>query len=118
MALELNESDPKDVDEKESKKKKKKKKKEEEKVPLGRVFALNKPEWHYIAIGCVFSLLSGAVQPAFSIILAKAVGVSFSLNYIFTNYIFLPFFFIFRSFIYVLMKREKIQFHYIVFYLS
>lgn len=65
---------------KKKKKKEKKEKKEEEKIPLGRVFGLNKPEIHYIVIGCVFSLISGAVQPAFSILLAKAVGVSFILN--------------------------------------
>lgn len=56
-------------------KNKKEKKNDVENVPFGRVFSLNKPEWHLIAIGCIFSLISGAVQPAFSIILAKAVGV-------------------------------------------
>lgn len=57
---------------------KKEKKNDIESVPFGRVFSLNKPEWHLIAIGCIFSLISGAVQPAFSIILAKAVGVCIS----------------------------------------
>lgn len=57
------------------KKKKKKKKEKEEKIPMARVFGLNKPEWHFILIGCIFAIISGAVQPAFSIILAKAVGV-------------------------------------------
>lgn len=80
MTIDLrDEKDAKNVDEDETdgkkKKKKKNKKEKEEKVPFGRVFGLNKPEWHYIAIGCVFALISGAVQPAFSIILAKAVGV-------------------------------------------
>lgn len=82
MAIELNDDDSKDGSEnnddkdgKKKKKKNKKDKKEEEKVPFRRVFGLNKPEWHYIVIGCVFSLISGAVQPIFSIILSKAVGV-------------------------------------------
>lgn len=55
--------------------KKKKEKKEKEDIPFGRVFMLNKPEWYFILLGCLFSIISGAVQPAFSVILAQATGV-------------------------------------------
>jgi hypothetical protein len=82
--LEIELKDNEAVDEKGKKKKKKwgkkdkddKEKEKEKSVPMSRVFALNKPEWHYILIGCFFAIVSGAVQPAFSIILSKAVGVS------------------------------------------
>lgn len=83
LEIELKDNDTA-VDEKGKKKKKKwgkkdkeeKEKEKEKSVPMGRVFGLNKPEWHYIFIGCFFAIVSGAVQPAFSIILSKAVGVS------------------------------------------
>ena len=42
--------------------------------------ALNKPEWHFIIIGCIASVISGAVQPAFSIIFSKATAVRFLEN--------------------------------------
>ena len=45
---------------------------------LMKVLALNKPEWYYIIIGCIASVFSGAVQPAFSIIFSKATAVSFN----------------------------------------
>lgn len=47
---------------------------------------MNKPEWYIIVIGCIASIISGAVQPAFSIILSKAVAVSPIFNYLNTNY--------------------------------
>ena len=40
-----------------------------------KVLALNKPEWYFIVIGCIASLISGAVQPAFSIVFSKAIYV-------------------------------------------
>nr|XP_023658307.1 multidrug resistance protein 1-like [Paramormyrops kingsleyae] len=71
-----------------SKKKKKKKKKflkkpadkenKEEKVPevpFKRILALNKPEWPYLLIGMLASLVGGAVYPCVSIIFAKIIGV-------------------------------------------
>lgn len=60
---------------KKDKKDKKDKKKKEKKPDMKRVFMMNSPEWFYIVGGCIASILSGAVQPAFSIILSKAVGV-------------------------------------------
>jgi hypothetical protein len=41
-----------------------------------RVLALNKPEWWIIIIGCISSILSGAVQPSFSIVFSKVIAVS------------------------------------------
>lgn len=35
---------------------------------LLRVLGLNKPEWFYILIGCLAGVVSGAANPAFSII--------------------------------------------------
>ena len=40
-----------------------------------KVLAMNKPEWYFIIIGCFASLISGAVQPAFSIVFSKAIAV-------------------------------------------
>jgi ATP-binding cassette subfamily B (MDR/TAP) protein 1 len=68
-------------DGKKKNKKDKKSKKDEEKNDkkpepnMLRVFALNAPEWLFIIFGCIASVVSGAVQPAFSIILSKAVAV-------------------------------------------
>nr|QUF59435.1 ATP-binding cassette transporter Abcb1-2 [Brachionus angularis] len=42
---------------------------------LKRIFLLNKPEWLYIFIGCIASLVSGGVQPAFSIVFSKVIAV-------------------------------------------
>ena len=41
-----------------------------------RVFRLNAPEWLYMVVGCFFSLINGATQPAFAIIFAEVIGVS------------------------------------------
>jgi hypothetical protein len=54
---------------------KKKKKAKEPSADLKRVFLLNKPEWGFIIIGCISSIVSGAVQPAFSIIFSKVISV-------------------------------------------
>ncbi|CAF0950412.1 unnamed protein product [Brachionus calyciflorus] len=53
----------------------KKKKEKKKDVSMLRVFALNKPEWFFILVGCLASLISGAVQPAFSIVFSKAIAV-------------------------------------------
>nr|QUF59434.1 ATP-binding cassette transporter Abcb1-1 [Brachionus angularis] len=58
--------------EKEDDKKKKEKKKD---VSFFKVLALNKPEWYFIIIGCVASIITGAIQPAFSIVFSKAIGI-------------------------------------------
>ena len=81
MEIKLKDDDEeKEIDEngKKIKIKKKKVKGEKEKsVPLSRVFLMNKPEWLYIFIGCVFSVVTGAVQPVSSLLLSKLVAVSF-----------------------------------------
>nr|QUF59436.1 ATP-binding cassette transporter Abcb1-3 [Brachionus angularis] len=46
-----------------------------------KVMSLNKPEWYIIVIGCIASLISGGVQPTFSIILSKAVGAFLKCSY-------------------------------------
>jgi len=47
---------------------------------MRKVFALNKPEWFYILIGCLASIINGGLQPAFGIVLSKSIAVSFSLT--------------------------------------
>ena len=42
---------------------------------MKRVFILNKPEFGYIALGCISALVTGGIQPAFGIILSKAISV-------------------------------------------
>jgi hypothetical protein len=54
--------------------KKKNKKEKEKAVPFSRVIALNQPEYKYIFLGCVFAVISGAVNPALSIVLSKSIG--------------------------------------------
>lgn len=36
---------------------------------------MNKPEWIFIAIGCLASIVSGGVQPAFAIVFSKVIAV-------------------------------------------
>jgi len=50
--------------------------------PLKKVLALNRPELSYIIVGCIASVVSGAVQPAYAVILSKATGVSIFINLI------------------------------------
>lgn len=40
-----------------------------------KVLKMNGPEWYFILIGCLASLISGAIQPAFSIVFSKAIAV-------------------------------------------
>ena len=83
--VEIDIKDEEEKDEKENGKKKNKKEKEKT-VPFSRVIALNQPEYKYIFLGCVFAVISGAVNPALSIVLSKAIGVSYSLNILLFTY--------------------------------
>uniref|UniRef100_A0A4W5N3K4 ABC-type xenobiotic transporter n=1 Tax=Hucho hucho TaxID=62062 RepID=A0A4W5N3K4_9TELE len=56
-------------------KKSKKDKKEAPDVPFTRILALNKPEWPYMLVGTLSSLVGGAVYPCVAIIFAKIIGV-------------------------------------------
>ncbi|XP_077065305.1 ATP-dependent translocase ABCB1 [Siphateles boraxobius] len=59
-------------------KKSKKDKKEMEKVPeipFTKILALNKPEWPYLLVGILASLVGGAVYPCVAILFAKIIGV-------------------------------------------
>uniref|UniRef100_A0A8C7P4N6 ATP-binding cassette sub-family B member 5 n=1 Tax=Oncorhynchus mykiss TaxID=8022 RepID=A0A8C7P4N6_ONCMY len=60
-----------------SKKSKKDKKKPDEApdIPFTRILALNKPEWPYMLVGTLSSLVGGAVYPCVAIIFAKIIGV-------------------------------------------
>nr|AEQ19307.1 p-glycoprotein [Brachionus orientalis]AEQ19309.1 p-glycoprotein [Brachionus orientalis] len=69
MSEKSNEFDSKENEEKEEKKEKKKD------VSMFQVLKLNGPEWYFIVIGCLASLISGAVQPAFSIVFSKAIFI-------------------------------------------
>uniref|UniRef100_A0A4W5MYK7 ABC-type xenobiotic transporter n=1 Tax=Hucho hucho TaxID=62062 RepID=A0A4W5MYK7_9TELE len=44
-------------------------------VPFTRILALNKPEWPYMLVGTLSSLVGGAVYPCVAIIFAKIIGV-------------------------------------------
>ncbi|XP_060076812.1 ATP-dependent translocase ABCB1-like [Ylistrum balloti] len=48
-----------------------KKKEKEIKGSFRRIMRMNAPEWYYILIGCIGSIMFGAVQPAFAIIFAS-----------------------------------------------
>ncbi|CAF5109540.1 unnamed protein product [Rotaria magnacalcarata] len=39
------------------------------------MFLMNRPEWLYIAIGCVSCLCNGGIQPAFGVVLSKLTAV-------------------------------------------
>ncbi|CAF4166202.1 unnamed protein product, partial [Rotaria socialis] len=48
-----------------------KKKKEKKPSITFQMFLMNRPEWLYIAIGCVSCLCNGGIQPAFGVVLSK-----------------------------------------------
>ncbi|CAF4425289.1 unnamed protein product, partial [Rotaria magnacalcarata] len=48
-----------------------KKKKEKKPNIAFQMFLMNRPEWLYIAIGCVSCLCNGGIQPAFGVVLSK-----------------------------------------------
>ncbi|XP_051721292.1 ATP-dependent translocase ABCB1 [Ctenopharyngodon idella] len=62
---------------KKSKKSKKDKKEKEEvtEMPFTKILALNKPEWPYLLVGTLASLVGGAVYPCVAILFAKIIGV-------------------------------------------
>ena len=41
-----------------------------------RVLEWSKPEWLYILIGCLASIINGGVNPAFAIVFSKIIVVS------------------------------------------
>ena len=36
---------------------------------------MNSPEWSYIVIGCIASIINGAANPVFAILLSKVINV-------------------------------------------
>ena len=78
VEIDIKDEKEKDVNEKGKKKNKKAK---EKAVPFSKVIALNQPEYRYIILGCVFAVISGAVNPALSIVYSKSIGVSFFINF-------------------------------------
>uniref|UniRef100_A0A8C2EWR4 ABC-type xenobiotic transporter n=1 Tax=Cyprinus carpio TaxID=7962 RepID=A0A8C2EWR4_CYPCA len=63
---------------KKSSKKKSKKSKQDKKapeIPFTKILALNKPEWPYLLVGTLASLVGGAVYPCVAILFAKIIGV-------------------------------------------
>lgn len=45
-------------------------------IPFTKILALNKPEWPYLLVGILASLVGGAVYPCVAILFAKIIGVS------------------------------------------
>uniref|UniRef100_A0A9J7Z067 ABC-type xenobiotic transporter n=1 Tax=Cyprinus carpio carpio TaxID=630221 RepID=A0A9J7Z067_CYPCA len=45
-------------------------------IPFTKILALNKPEWPYLLVGTLASLVGGAVYPCVAILFAKIIGVS------------------------------------------
>ncbi|KAG7335905.1 hypothetical protein KOW79_000598 [Hemibagrus wyckioides] len=79
ITLQRRSSKRKSKQKKKSKKSKsKKEKKEKEKVadvPFTRILALNKPEWPYLMVGVLASIVGGAVYPCLAILFSKIIGV-------------------------------------------
>uniref|UniRef100_A0A672KIK7 Multidrug resistance protein 1-like n=1 Tax=Sinocyclocheilus grahami TaxID=75366 RepID=A0A672KIK7_SINGR len=44
-------------------------------IPFTKILALNKPEWPYLLVGTLGSLVGGAVYPCMAILFAKIIGV-------------------------------------------
>ena len=44
-------------------------------VSMGRVFAVNSPEWLFMAFGCFCAIINGGIQPAVAIVFAEIIGV-------------------------------------------
>ena len=42
---------------------------------MARILQLSKPELSYIIFGCLASLVSGGVNPAFAIVFSKVINV-------------------------------------------
>uniref|UniRef100_A0A671LHV1 ATP-binding cassette, sub-family B (MDR/TAP), member 5 n=1 Tax=Sinocyclocheilus anshuiensis TaxID=1608454 RepID=A0A671LHV1_9TELE len=60
---------------KKSKKSKKDIKENVPEIPFTKILALNKPEWPYLLVGTLGSLVGGAVYPCMAILFAKIIGV-------------------------------------------
>uniref|UniRef100_A0A672M1F2 ATP-binding cassette sub-family B member 5 n=1 Tax=Sinocyclocheilus grahami TaxID=75366 RepID=A0A672M1F2_SINGR len=54
---------------------KKSSKKKTPEIPFTKILALNKPEWPYLLVGTLASLVGGAVYPCVAILFAKIIGV-------------------------------------------
>uniref|UniRef100_A0A8C2EW91 ATP-binding cassette sub-family B member 5 n=1 Tax=Cyprinus carpio TaxID=7962 RepID=A0A8C2EW91_CYPCA len=52
-----------------------KKSSKKKKIPFTKILALNKPEWPYLLVGTLASLVGGAVYPCVAILFAKIIGV-------------------------------------------
>nr|CAB3219614.1 multidrug resistance protein 1-like [Phallusia mammillata] len=44
-------------------------------IPFSRVFAMNKPEWHYMLAGCFFALIAGSVDPVNAILFSEVLRI-------------------------------------------
>jgi hypothetical protein len=51
-------------------------KEEQYDAPLSRIFALNKPEWLHVLVGCVAAAAVGFTLPLFAILFGEVYGVS------------------------------------------
>uniref|UniRef100_A0A674AX60 ABC-type xenobiotic transporter n=1 Tax=Salmo trutta TaxID=8032 RepID=A0A674AX60_SALTR len=58
-------------------------------IPFTRILALNKPEWPYMLVGTLSSLVGGAVYPCVAIIFAKIIGVSVSQDHLLVTILYL-----------------------------
>uniref|UniRef100_A0A674AXT6 ABC-type xenobiotic transporter n=1 Tax=Salmo trutta TaxID=8032 RepID=A0A674AXT6_SALTR len=68
---------------------KEKKPEEAPDIPFTRILALNKPEWPYMLVGTLSSLVGGAVYPCVAIIFAKIIGVSVSQDHLLVTILYL-----------------------------
>nr|XP_022306676.1 multidrug resistance protein 1B-like isoform X2 [Crassostrea virginica] len=44
-------------------------------APIGKIMRMNSPEWVYITLGCICSVIVGAIQPAFAFLMAEFLKV-------------------------------------------
>lgn len=44
-------------------------------APLGKIMKMNSPEWLYITVGSICSVIVGAIQPAFAFLMAEFLKV-------------------------------------------
>ena len=45
---------------------------------MGRILQLNASEWYLIALGLLGSVINGGLMPAFAVIFAEILGVSYA----------------------------------------
>jgi hypothetical protein len=48
---------------------------EKSKHSIRKVYMVNRPEWVHIFFGCVSSIIAGGIQPAFGVVLSKAIDL-------------------------------------------